>query len=125
MIDSIRKIFVEETSGNLSHISQVLANAQPLEMPKEVIEKVFLTMHTIKGSAPMFGFGNLPMVSLPVEKTFARLKNGQMQFSPEIGERTKDAINIILDALNRNSDDHLPETMQNSDLVNFFTGICS
>lgn len=72
----------------------------------------------------MFGFSNLPLVSHPVEKTFARIRSGQMEISPEIIEKTNDAIKILLDALHRNTDDHLPEAMKNNNLVNFFTEIC-
>jgi chemotaxis protein histidine kinase CheA len=124
MIETIRKIFIEETSGQLSSIHTVLQNAPVINLYPSIAEDIFLAMHSIKGSGPMFGFENLPLVSHPVEKTFARIKTGQMELSPEIIEKTNDAIKILLDALQRNNDDHLPEAMKNNNLVNFFTEIC-
>ena len=47
-----------------------------------------------------------------------------MPFSKEIGDKTLDAVNVMLDALNRNSDDHLPSEMEKTDLLNFFKEIC-
>lgn len=124
MMESIKKIFVAETTEQLTAISAMLDNAPLMLLTKDVAEKIFLAMHTIKGSGPMFGFHNLPTVSVPIEKTFAKIKTGQMPFSKEIGDKTLDAVNVMLDALNRNSDDHLPSEMEKTDLLNFFKEIC-
>ena len=124
MIESIRKIFVEETSGQLISISEVLDNTPDFLLTPEVAEKIFLAMHSIKGSGPMFGFYNLPLVSLPVEKTFAKIKDSQMDFTPEIITKTSDVIKVMLEALKCNSDEHLPLEIEKTDLLDFFKEIC-
>ncbi|MFT3741016.1 MAG: Hpt domain-containing protein [Breznakibacter sp.] len=124
MIETIRKIFVDETTEQLHSISEVLDNGSRFPLTPEMMEKIFLAMHTIKGSGPMFGFPNLPKVSMPVEKTFAKIKTGQVNFSYEIGMKTNDAIKVMLEALERNSDDHLPSDIEKTDILNFFKEIC-
>jgi chemotaxis protein histidine kinase CheA len=125
MISSIRKIFVNETSANLISVSEMLKKTTEIDLTPSVAEHIFLTMHSIKGSAPMFGFHHLPLVSFPIEKTFARIKEGQMDASPEIIEKTNHAVVLLLDALKRNSDDHIPELIEQSDILTFFRNIAN
>ena len=125
MTEEIRNIFIAEASEQLSTIDLLLDGQTIVAEPDTFIEKVFLTMHSIKGSSPMFGFKNLPLMALPVEKTFAKIRRGELQLSPELLFRTHCIVKHLQQALHAKSDLHLVQISEQDDAVNYFKNLCS
>jgi two-component system chemotaxis sensor kinase CheA len=123
MIERIQHIFIEETTQQLTLIESLLDSNNAIEIDADMIEKIFLVMHTIKGSGPMFGFSQLPLATHPVEKAFAKVRNGELGLSDELISRTNHVVKILIDALNKKSDALL---LQDKDeLINYFNELCS
>ncbi len=125
MTEEIRNIFIAEASEQLSTIELLLDGQTIVAEPDTFIEKVFLTMHSIKGSSPMFEFKNLPLMALPVEKTFAKIRKGELQLSPELLFRTHCIVKHLQQALHAKSDLHLVQISEQDDAVNYFKNLCS
>ena len=123
MKDKIRNIFIRETSSDLALLQEELVNNAKDMISDDLVEKVFRTMHTIKGSGPMFGFNHLSDVALPVEKVFKELYNGEGQTSRQLVEKTSDVINLLQKALTE-CDAHIPNSNEEKALIEYFSNIC-
>lgn len=122
MIDRIKHIFVEETNSDLQSLKEDLKDIS-LELDDQMLEKVFRTMHTIKGSAPMFGFNHLTEIALPVEMVFKGLCDGRIEINNQIIDKTKDVVSLIQEVLNK-KDDHLPTLEEEKQmLIHYFMNI--
>lgn len=123
MKEEIRKIFIQETSSDLALIHEELVkNAKDL-FSGDTMEKVFRTMHTITGAAPMVGFDHLREVAIPVEKAYKELKDGQDHMPLELVEKTTDVIKLLQNAL-LNSEVHMTSTSEEKALIEYFKDIC-
>lgn len=125
MTEEIRNIFIAEASEQLSTIDLLIDGQTIIVEPDALIEKVFLTMHSIKGSSPMFGFKNLPIMALPVEKTFAKIRKGELQLSAELLIRTHCIVKHLQQALHAKSDLHLVQISEQDDALKYFKNLCS
>nr|WP_321450160.1 Hpt domain-containing protein [uncultured Carboxylicivirga sp.] len=123
MIEKIKHIFVEETSTELKVLEKELAVAKTIELSDESIEKVFRTMHTIKGSAPMFGFNQLTDIAISVETAFRSLHDGDIVLNDLIIDKTKDVVSLIQEVLNKKNDQLLDLDDKKHALIHFFTNI--
>lgn len=120
MIEQIRNLFIQEVTRQIDTIEKEM-NATPfVEFNKDLVEKVFHTMHNIKGSAPMVGFHFLPTVAMPAEKTFDRIRKGELPFSLEVKDKTNDLLKLVREVLENNCDKSLSEGDKQTELVNFF-----
>jgi len=125
MIEQIRNIFIEEVTQQLYEIEADLKTSAAQSNNQAVVEKVFLIMHSIKGSGPMVGFHVLPHFTMPVEKAYAKIRKGELSVSAEIIDKTNDLVRLIIDALNSKTDKNLAEVDEKEELLNFFRNLCS
>lgn len=120
MIEQIRNLFIQEVTRQIDTIEKELNSTVIVEFDKNLVEKVFHTMHNIKGSGPMVGFHFLPIVAMPAEKTFDRIRKGELPFSPEVKDKTNDLLKLMREILANNCDKSLSEGENQTELVNFF-----
>lgn len=125
MIERIKNIFIAETTKDLTVIQDGMKLIENDILSDELVEKVFRTMHTIKGSAPMFGFPLLSEIAIPVAKAYEDLYRSKGKQGTELYEKTADVIKILQTAL-KNTSDPLPiEEDKVKSLLNFFNEICN
>ncbi|MBS2096817.1 Hpt domain-containing protein [Carboxylicivirga linearis] len=123
MIDKIKHIFIEETNNDLMQLKKELQLVEPVKPTGEAVEKIFRAMHTIKGSAPMFGFTQLTEIAMPVESVYRDLYNGKIVLNSTIIDKTKDVVSLIQEVLNK-KDECLPSVEEKKKtLIDFFTNI--
>lgn len=123
MIEKIKHIFIKETSGDLQVLKQELDASANEGLCSSTIEKVYRCMHTIKGSGPMFGYAHLPEITLPVEKVYRDLSNGNLELNNQIIDKTKDVVTLIQEVLDMD-DAHLPNLEEEKQmLIRFFDDI--
>ncbi len=123
MKDRIRNIFIRETSSDLALIQEELLNNAKDFMPYKLVEMIFHTMHTIKGSGPMFGFNHLSDMALPVEKVYKELYDGEGLTSRQLVEKTSDVVNLFQKAIS-DCDAHVPNTIEERALMEYFNNVC-
>ncbi|MEW6564198.1 MAG: chemotaxis protein CheA [Spirochaetota bacterium] len=99
MIDKFKDAFKEEAAELLGTLEdQLLALEQDLNN-HETISAIFRAMHTIKGSAAMFGFDEISRFTHQVENVFDMLRNGLIPVSKPLIDatlRARDIINTML-----------------------------
>ena len=63
MLEKLNSVFLEEASDLLSSLEDNLLSLESDPENNELISAVFRVMHTIKGSAGMFGFDDISLCS--------------------------------------------------------------
>ncbi|MBN2744602.1 two-component system chemotaxis sensor kinase CheA [Breznakibacter xylanolyticus] len=125
MNDEIKNIFISEASDQLSSIESLINDSNRMTPQDALVEKVFLTMHSIKGSSPMFGFQHMPLMALPVEKTFAKIRKGEINLTQELIYKTHCIIKHLQQVLNNRDDQALVQLCENDEAVVYFNNLCS
>lgn len=99
MMNDFANIFIEEANELLSHLEADLLALEKEPANKEILEKVFRVMHTLKGNAGMCGFTNIQVLTHEYESIFDKIREGELTINAEIIDLTlkgKDAINAML-----------------------------
>ncbi len=78
------EIFREEASELLQSIEKGLMDLEATPSDTELVNSIFRSMHTIKGSGAMFGFTELSQFVHEFETAFDDLRNGRAEVSKEL-----------------------------------------
>ncbi|MCA1950627.1 MAG: chemotaxis protein CheA [Treponema sp.] len=105
MIDKFKDAFKEEASELLSNLEDQLLALEMDPGNQEIISAIFRAMHTIKGSAAMFGFDEISRFTHQVENAFDKLRNGLIPVSKHLIDITLQARDIISTLLSEPSAD--------------------
>ena len=95
MIDKFKEKFVEEALDNVHDLEEALLFLEKDRQNKEIIERIFRAMHSLKGGGAMFGFNDLSNFTHHLETVFDWIRNGKMQVSDEIITLTLESIDHI------------------------------
>ncbi|GAF01828.1 Hpt domain-containing protein [Saccharicrinis fermentans] len=88
MIEKIKKGFINDTLNDLKTIENDLNADMANNAPEGVVEKVFMTVHKIKGTAPMVGIEGLDDIAVKMERVYNAIRNGNLSLSEEIVSNT-------------------------------------
>jgi two-component system chemotaxis sensor kinase CheA len=91
--------FKEEALELLGTLEEKLLELEEQPEDKELLSAVFRVMHTIKGSAAMFGLDRISSFSHEVESILSALRDGKLQFSKALIGNTLLARDLILGML--------------------------
>ncbi len=108
--DQFIETFREEALELLGTLESTLLELEENPSDKELISAVFRVMHTIKGSAAMFGLDLISSFSHEVESILSALREGKITVSKELIAKTLSARDIILGMLERGKDVTIPLT---------------
>jgi two-component system, chemotaxis family, sensor kinase CheA len=95
MIDKFRAKFVEESMDNIHDLEEALLLLEKDMRNKEIIERIFRAMHSLKGGGAMFGFNHLSEFTHHLETIFDYVRSGKIQVSSELITLTFSAIDQI------------------------------
>lgn len=95
MIDKFKDAFKEEASELLSTLEDQLLELEHNPENSETISAIFRAMHTIKGSAAMFGFDDIARFTHQIESAFDMLRNGLISVDTSLIDYTLKARDII------------------------------
>jgi len=95
MIDKFRAKFVEESMDNLQDLEEALFLLEKDMENKELIERIFRAMHSLKGGGAMFGFNHLSDFTHHLETIFDWVRNNKLKVSTDIISLTFSAIDQI------------------------------
>ena len=102
-LDKIADVFLSEANDLLDKLEEYLLELEQNPDDMDTISAVFRSMHTIKGSAGMFGFDAISHFTHEAETTFDEVRNGRVAVSSEL-------ITLTLQAR-----DHIREMLDNAD----------
>ena len=97
MKEDLNSIFLSEASELMADLEKGLLNLETDPANEEAINKVFRAMHTLKGSAGMFGFDAVSAITHEIETIYDSIRNKEKRLTPEI-------LRVTFETL-----DHLPK----------------
>ncbi len=99
MIDKFRDNFREEAAELLNNLEEALLRLEDHPQDPDEISSVFRAMHTIKGSASMFGFQDVSEFAHSVETVLDEVRVERLSVTPELINLTLAARDHIRDLL--------------------------
>ena len=102
MLEQMNAVFLEEATELLDNLEGQLLALEEDPQNAETIGAVFRAMHTIKGSAAMFGFDAVSHFTHEIESTFDLVRNGIVPVTHELINFTLSARDHIRDLLAAN-----------------------
>jgi two-component system chemotaxis sensor kinase CheA len=95
MIDKFRSKFVEESLDNVNDLEEALFLLEKDTKNKEIIERIFRAMHSLKGGGAMFGFNDLSEFTHNLETVFDMVRNNKLDVDHDIISLTFASIDHI------------------------------
>ena len=111
-LDKMAGIFLEEASDLLEKLEDHLLKLEQNPEDMDTIGAVFRTMHTIKGSAGMFGFNSVSRFTHQAENTFDEVRNGRVAVTSELITLTLNARDHIRNMLSEPNSKELMEVTE-------------
>lgn len=109
MLDGFQDSFREEAYELLNNLEQSLLELEERPEDPELVSAVFRSMHTIKGSASMFGFDEISEFTHHVESMLDDVRNGRIPVSRELISLTLSSRDHIRRMLDEPDDPGIPE----------------
>ncbi|MEE4273973.1 MAG: chemotaxis protein CheW [Thermoanaerobaculales bacterium] len=91
--------FLAESVENLDIMDQDLVALEKDPSNSEVIERIFRTIHTIKGTCGFLAFSKLEAVTHSAETVLAALRDGNLKLTPEITTTLLKAVDSVREIL--------------------------
>jgi two-component system chemotaxis sensor kinase CheA len=82
--DEVKLAFAQETKELLQEMEDALLSLEEAPDSAEYLNSVFRAMHTIKGSAGIFGYDPIVEFTHPVESVMDRVRNGERAIDSEL-----------------------------------------
>lgn len=95
MLDKFQQKFVEEAQDNVAAIEEALFELEKSPDDLEIIERLFRSMHTIKGSGAMFGFNDLSHFTHNLETLYDLVRNDKLKVNKDIISLTFESLDYI------------------------------
>lgn len=108
MIEKFKDAFKEEAADLLNQLESTLLELEEHPEQMDLIQSVFRTMHTIKGSSAMFGFDVISKFTHEIESIMDDLREGKFLADHKFIDLTlqaRDQIRLLLDASPSDVDD--------------------
>jgi two-component system chemotaxis sensor kinase CheA len=101
--EKLRGEFLAETGDTLAQLQRDLNRFAESEPKPELVDRVFRTIHSLKGVAGMFGLDEISSVAHALENVFEGMREGTVRLDPEWIEllfRGNEILHALLDAAN-------------------------
>lgn len=99
MKDTPRETYLEEAREHLIQLEEALLELEKSPEDTELIDRVFRSMHTIKGSGAMFGFDDIAVFTHEVETVYDLVRGGKLTVTKELIDlslKARDCIRMML-----------------------------
>lgn len=115
-IDQLRESFVEETHDLINELEDILLSTEIESVSSEIIDQIFRSIHTIKGSGGMLGFDKVLAVTHDLEDIYDRVRSKEIAFSSELKDISLETIDILKTLLTTNEQLANPDQIRFADL---------
>lgn len=102
--EKMKAAFHEEAEEILIELETSLMNLEEHPQDKEVINKIFRSLHTLKGSGSMFGFDKIAAFAHEIESVFDFVRNDELPVTGSLIDITLSARDNISLMLNGDAD---------------------
>jgi len=83
-MDKFKDKFIEEATDNIRELEDSLLLIENDTKNKELIEKIFRSMHSLKGGGAMFGFSHLSEFTHNLESLYHLIRDGKKNVNREV-----------------------------------------
>jgi two-component system, chemotaxis family, sensor kinase CheA len=104
-MDNFRKKFLEEASEHIHELEKSLLELEVDPENKEIIEKVFRAMHSLKGGGAMFGFDKVSEFTHNLETVYDYVRNDKMAVNKSLLNITLASVDHLKRLLNEEHED--------------------
>ncbi|MDP4186608.1 MAG: chemotaxis protein CheA [Bacteroidota bacterium] len=116
-MENFKEKFKEEAIENINDLEKALLELESSPQDKELIERVFRAMHSLKGGGAMFGYANISEYTHNLETVYDRVRNDQMKIDENLLNITFASVDLLKKFLNEEDQD--PEVIKEK---NFLSG---
>lgn len=109
-MENFKEKFKEEAIENINDLEKALLELESSPQDKELIERVFRAMHSLKGGGAMFGFANISEYTHNLETVYDRVRNDQMKIDENLLNITFASVDLLKKFLNE--EDNHPEVIK-------------
>jgi two-component system chemotaxis sensor kinase CheA len=99
-MDEFVASFINEAKELIARLEKDLLNLEKNPDNKELINSAFRVMHTIKGTAGMFGFENIQHLTHEYENLFDKVRKDELKVTSNLIDITFNGIDVIQALLN-------------------------
>ena len=107
-MDNLQKKFIEEASDNINELENALLSLEKSPNNKQLVEQIFRSLHTLKGSGAMFGFNNISELTHDLENIYDLVRNEKTETDKKTLDITLQCVdhlrNLLLDTTFSNAD---------------------
>src|SRR5260370_28456704 len=93
--NDIVKEFLLESDENLGQLDRDLIEVESNQTVREILARIFSTVHTIKGASGFLGFTNLGIVEHAGENLLSQLRDGKLAVNSEIASGLLSLVDAI------------------------------
>ncbi|MBN1181248.1 MAG: chemotaxis protein CheA [Bacteroidales bacterium] len=104
-MDAFRDKFIEEAHEHIDDLERALLQLENNMESKELIEKAFRAMHSLKGGGAMFGFDKISEFTHNLENIYDHIRNGQLKITSELLTITLSSVDHLKRLLNEDKED--------------------
>lgn len=94
-MDDLLREFLTESKENLERLDQEIVELERRPNSAPLLNSIFRTIHTIKGTCGFIGLARLELVAHSAEGVLSRLREGEIQISPRMINDVLAAIDTI------------------------------
>jgi two-component system, chemotaxis family, sensor kinase CheA len=101
--ENFQSKFIEEALDNISDLEKALLELELSPGNKELVERVFRVMHSLKGGGAMFGFDKLSEFTHLMENIYDRVRAGHLSVTPKLLSITLNSVDMLRELLDKNA----------------------
>jgi two-component system chemotaxis sensor kinase CheA len=122
-MDNFRKKFLEEASEHIHELEKSLLELEVDPENKDLIEKVFRAMHSLKGGGAMFGFDKVSEFTHNLETVYDHVRNDKMKVNKPLLNITLASVDHLKRLLNEEHEDPITLIKDHEYLVKEIEGM--
>lgn len=98
-MDNFKQKFIEEANDHINELEKALLELDHDKENKEVVERIFRAMHSLKGGGAMFGFQKISDFTHHLETAYDEIRSGKATVDSDILSVTLKSVDHIKDLL--------------------------
>jgi two-component system chemotaxis sensor kinase CheA len=103
-MDNFRKKFIEEAIEHINDLESALLQLETEPENHELIERVFRSMHSLKGGGAMFGFEKISEFTHNLETVYDMVRTGQKHIDRDLLNITLSSVDHLKNLLNEENE---------------------
>ncbi len=95
ILNQMQKDFLEEARGHLDQLNLNLIQLEETPEEETLIDEIFRSAHTLKGSAAFAGLEQISAISRKMEEVFGAVRKGTFNITPSIIDMMYEGLDIL------------------------------